>query len=185
MKYFAFFIILCVALFSRSIQSEQSVIHSQVEIREATTSPNESHIHFHIQAGDETTAGGEIVHSSGQMTDRSHTYTLLESTPITTHVNILATLGEEVDISCTHKGKLASEQDSNQTIDLTETGFQVGQDPAMIACTQGIYPIQSQGNNLIYIETALPFPHDFTVRQSSYSTSHAGGQPISFTITYK
>ena len=181
MKYSLLCPTLFVVFLNSSIQAQEP-IHSQIEVREATIAPGESYVSFHIQENGETSSSGESVSSSESV---AHTYTLLENASITTHVNITATIGEEVNISCNHKGKLASETDANRTIDLSQTGFQADSDSSMRWCPLGAYPIHSQGNNLIHIETFLSLPHDFESNQETYSTSHTGGEAISFSITYK
>ena len=180
-------IVYCILLFLNfkvfSHEYNQADVDADVTLRQSVVINNVKDLQFGVLEYDPSDSGGFIVLEPTSQVFVGNTGYISSGTPTAGGLDITAAQGEKVNISCTSTATLSRESDPAKTIPLTGAKFIIN--GLTWFCSTGMHDFISGGTDSIYIGAKLTVPTGNVARAGTYSTSHIGGVPLSFTVTYE
>ena len=182
-KILAFFIPFVIAIPVLSNSQNQADVDVDVFLRQAIVVDNVSDLQFGTLEYDPSDAGGSILLGTDGVVDVATSGYVSAGTPMAGGLDITATAGEKIHVSCTATATLALSTDPNQTMSISDVNYKFNGSSRF--CNSGLHDLDSTGTDSINIGAELSVPSGATAQEGNYSTSNNGGTPISFTVTYE
>ena len=182
-KLFAFMIPFIIAIPVISNPLNEADVDIDVFLRQAIVVDNVSDLQFGILEYDPSDAGGAIVLGTDGTVDVAGTGYVAAGTPMAGGLDITATDGEKIYVACSASAVLALSTDAGETMSVSDVNYTFN--GLVRYCNSGLHELDSTGRDSINIGAQLNVPSGAAAEEGTYSTSHNGGIPLTFTVTYE